>query len=80
MEEMLEVLLDGVTEPRLKLISGDEARALMILLGVLDDLARSDEIREAAGELRFRLASRLSEPGGLQGALADDGRAGAVLG
>ncbi|MET9466104.1 hypothetical protein ABZY44_15165 [Streptomyces sp. NPDC006544] len=81
MEEMLEVLLDGVTEPRLKLIGGDEARALMILLGVLDDQARSDEVRRAAGELRMRLASRLAEPAGLPGGLTDVApRAGTVLG
>ncbi|WP_328786191.1 MULTISPECIES: hypothetical protein [unclassified Streptomyces] len=59
MDEMLDVLLDGVTEPRLKLISGDEARALMILLGMLDDDAQSEEVRRAAGEMRLRLSSRL---------------------
>ncbi|CAM5666322.1 hypothetical protein SAVIM338S_06909 [Streptomyces avidinii] len=80
MEEMLEVLLDGVTEPRLKLICGDEARALMILLGVLDEQARSDEIRHAAGELRFRLAARLAEPAGLPAGPADAGRTRATLG
>ncbi|MGW6685415.1 hypothetical protein [Streptomyces sp. NPDC054961] len=81
MEEMLEVLLDGVTEPRLKLISGDEGRALMILLGVLDDQAWSDEVRRSAGELRMRLAARLAEPAGLPGGRADvSARAGAVLG
>ncbi|MFB6584027.1 hypothetical protein ACFCYC_42635 [Streptomyces sp. NPDC056402] len=60
MDEMLDVLLDGVTEPRLKLISGDEARALMVLLGVLDDDGQSEEVRRAAGEMRFRLGSRLA--------------------
>ncbi|MFD4865316.1 hypothetical protein [Streptomyces sp. NPDC058412] len=60
MDEMLDVLLDGVTGPRLKLISGDEARALMILLGVLDDDAQPEEVRHAAGEMRFRLGSRLA--------------------
>ncbi|MCX4546983.1 hypothetical protein [Streptomyces sp. NBC_01565] len=39
MDDMLDMLLDGVTEPRLKLICGDEARDLMVLLGVLDDHA-----------------------------------------
>ncbi|GGS39561.1 hypothetical protein Snoj_28090 [Streptomyces nojiriensis] len=62
MDEMLDVLLDGVTEPRLKLISGDEARALMILLGVLDDDAQPEEVRHAAGEMRFRIGSRLAQP------------------
>uniref|UniRef100_A0AAU2JZY0 Uncharacterized protein n=1 Tax=Streptomyces sp. NBC_00049 TaxID=2903617 RepID=A0AAU2JZY0_9ACTN len=60
MDDMLDVLLDGVTEPRLKLISGDEARALMVLLGVLDDEEQPEEIRRAAGEMRFRLSSRLA--------------------
>ncbi|WP_405680750.1 hypothetical protein OG239_03390 [Streptomyces sp. NBC_00868] len=60
MDDMLDVLLDGVTEPRLKLISGDEARALMDLLGVLDDDVQPEEIRRAAGEMRFRLGSRLA--------------------
>ncbi|MFD6969212.1 hypothetical protein OG756_40040 [Streptomyces sp. NBC_01310] len=60
MDDLLDVLLDGVTEPRLKLISGDEARALMVLLGVLDDEARSEEVRRAAGEMRARLAARLA--------------------
>ncbi|MGZ9928564.1 hypothetical protein ACXNSR_01585 [Streptomyces sp. NC-S4] len=60
MDEMLDVLLDGVTEPRLKLISGDEARALMVLLGLLDDDAQPEEVRRAAGEMRLRLGSRLA--------------------
>lgn len=59
---MLDVLLDGLTEPRLKLISEDEARALMVLLGTLDDDAQSDEVRYAAGEMRFRIGSRLALP------------------
>lgn len=58
--DLLDVLLDGVTEPRLKLISADEARALMVLLGLLDDAAQPEEIRRAAGDLRFRLAARLA--------------------
>ncbi|THA81186.1 hypothetical protein [Streptomyces sp. A0592] len=62
MDEMLDVLLDGLTEPRLKLISEDEARALMVLLGTLDDDAQSDEVRYAAGEMRFRIGSRLALP------------------
>ncbi|WP_406076292.1 hypothetical protein [Streptomyces virginiae] len=64
-EDLLDVLLDGVTEPRLKLLSGDEARALMVLLGVLDDDAQPEEVRRAAREMRFRIASRLALP--LQG-------------
>ncbi|MER5810246.1 hypothetical protein ABT143_18985 [Streptomyces sp. NPDC002033] len=64
MDEMLDVFLDGVTEPRLKLISADEARALMILLGELDDGVRPEVVRRAAGELRFRLSTRLAAPVG----------------
>ncbi|WP_030729313.1 hypothetical protein [Streptomyces sp. NRRL S-237] len=62
MDEMLDVLLDGLTEPRLKLISEDEARALMVLLGLLDDAAHPEEVRQAAGEMRFRIGSRLALP------------------
>ncbi|MCX4960745.1 hypothetical protein [Streptomyces virginiae] len=61
-EDLLDVLLDGVTEPRLKLLSGDEARALMVLLGVLDDDAQHEEVRQAAREMRLRIASRLALP------------------
>ncbi|MBT2450820.1 hypothetical protein J7F03_27855 [Streptomyces sp. ISL-43] len=57
--ELLDVLLDGVTEPRLKLVSNDEARALMVLLGLLDDAERSEDIRRAATEMRSRPGSRL---------------------
>ncbi|MDA5281634.1 hypothetical protein ACWGHM_02400 [Streptomyces sp. NPDC054904] len=60
MDELLDVLLDGVTEPRLKLISGDEARALMVLLCVLEDDRQTEEVRRAAGEMRSRLVSRLA--------------------
>lgn len=58
--DLLDVFLDGVTEPRLKLISADEARALMVLLGLLDDAEQPEEVRRAAGDLRYRLASRLA--------------------
>ncbi|MGW6704332.1 hypothetical protein ACWGDE_05510 [Streptomyces sp. NPDC054956] len=58
--ELLDVLLDGVTEPRLKLVSNDEARALMVLLGLLDEAERPEEVRRAAGEMRSRLGERLS--------------------
>ncbi|MFF4317929.1 hypothetical protein [Streptomyces sp. NPDC001568] len=60
MDELLDVLLDGVTEPRLKLISGDEARALMVLLCVLEDDRQTEEVRRAAGEMRSRLVTRLA--------------------
>ncbi|WP_229338852.1 hypothetical protein [Streptomyces flavotricini] len=53
-------LFYGVTEARLKLISDDEARALMVLLGLLNDTVQSEEIRRAAGEMRFRIDSRLA--------------------
>ncbi|MCJ0874327.1 hypothetical protein [Streptomyces sp. AP-93] len=35
--DLLDAPLDGVTDPCLKLISRDEARAVMALLGLLDD-------------------------------------------
>ncbi|MFE4634538.1 hypothetical protein ACFRJ1_14360 [Streptomyces sp. NPDC056773] len=60
--DLLDVLLDGVTDARLKLISGDEARALMVLLAVLDDDQQPAEIRQAAMEMRFRIGSRLAVP------------------
>ncbi|MFI6006315.1 hypothetical protein ACIA98_39095 [Streptomyces sp. NPDC051366] len=58
--DLLDTLLDGVTEPRLKLISEDEARALKVLLGLLEDTAQSEDIRRAAGEMRFWIGSRLA--------------------
>ncbi|MGW3326274.1 hypothetical protein [Streptomyces virginiae] len=61
-EDLLDVLLDGVTEPRLKILSEDEARALMVLLGLLDDDTQSEDVRHAAGEMRFRIGSRLALP------------------
>ncbi|MGP3691116.1 hypothetical protein ACTVZO_41695 [Streptomyces sp. IBSNAI002] len=65
MEEMLDVLLDGATEPRLKLFSKDEAGALMVLLGVLEEHPPTEEIRLAASDMRFRLGSRLAwDPAG----------------
>ncbi|MFE4265411.1 hypothetical protein [Streptomyces sp. NPDC056883] len=55
-------LANGVTEPRLKLISGDEARAAMVLFGLLHDAEQPEEVRQAAVELRFRIGSRLAAP------------------
>ncbi len=60
--DVLDVLLDAATEQRLKLISGDEARALMVLLGLLESDEQPEEVRRAAGEMRFRIASRLGRP------------------
>ncbi len=60
--DLLDTLLEGVTEPRLKLISKDEARALMVLLGLLEDTDQAEDIRRAAGEMRFRIGSRLARP------------------
>ncbi|MFG2230467.1 hypothetical protein ACGFNX_10665 [Streptomyces sp. NPDC048723] len=53
--DLLDTLLDGVTEPRLKLISAvvDGAPRL------LDDTTQSEEIRRAAGEIRL-LGARLA--------------------
>lgn len=58
--ELLDILLDGATEQRLKLISEDEARALVVLLGLLDDDAQPEDIRRTASEMRCRLTSRLA--------------------
>ncbi|MCX4775577.1 hypothetical protein [Streptomyces sp. NBC_01264] len=57
--DLLDVLLDGVTEPRLKLISKDEARALMVLLGLLEDTEPPEDVRRAVVEMRVRIGSRL---------------------
>ncbi|MER6522956.1 hypothetical protein ACFWHQ_36665 [Streptomyces sp. NPDC060334] len=62
--ELLDILLDGVTGQRLKLISEDEARALIVLLGFLDDDRQDAEVRGAATEMRSRLGSRLGRPVG----------------
>ncbi|MDX6761075.1 MULTISPECIES: hypothetical protein [Streptomyces] len=58
--DLLDALLDGVTEPRLKLIGADEARALIVLLGLLEDEAQPEEVRRAAGDMRCRISSRLA--------------------
>ncbi|MFD9271617.1 hypothetical protein ACFWB1_37620 [Streptomyces goshikiensis] len=58
--DLLDTLLDGVSEPRLKLISADEGQALTVLLGPLDDAELPEDIRHAAGAMRFRLGSRLA--------------------
>ncbi|MFE5537074.1 hypothetical protein [Streptomyces sp. NPDC056492] len=58
--DLLDALLDGVSEPRLKLISADEARALIVLLGLLEEGDQDEEVRRAAGDMRFRLGSRLA--------------------
>ncbi|MFE9468713.1 hypothetical protein ACFYNW_34770 [Streptomyces virginiae] len=54
----------------MKLLTGDEARAAMMLLGALEEETRSKEVRAAAGEMRFRLGSRLAQPTPAAGALA----------
>ncbi|MFD3700323.1 hypothetical protein ACFWUZ_30060 [Streptomyces sp. NPDC058646] len=61
-EDFLGVLLDASAETRLKLITGDEARAIMMLLGALEEEGRSGEVRQAAEEMRLRLGSRLALP------------------
>ncbi|MEU6299547.1 hypothetical protein [Streptomyces erythrochromogenes] len=58
--DLLDALLDGVTEPRLKLIGADEARALIVLLGLLEDAGQPEEIRRAAGDMRYRISTRLA--------------------
>ncbi len=61
-EDFLGVLLDATTDTRLKLLTGDEARAVMMLLGTLENETRSAEVRQAAGRMRYRLVSRLALP------------------
>ncbi|MGW1771249.1 hypothetical protein [Streptomyces sp. NPDC002104] len=61
-EDFLGVLLDAVTDTRLKLLTGDEARAVMMLLGTLEEETRCEHVRAAAGEMRCRLGSRLALP------------------
>ncbi|MFF4644937.1 hypothetical protein [Streptomyces sp. NPDC001389] len=60
MLDLLDALLDTAPEPRLRLVSGDEARALMVLLGVLEEEASSEDVRRAATDMRFRIGSRLA--------------------
>ncbi|MGW6949470.1 hypothetical protein [Streptomyces xanthophaeus] len=62
-EDFLGVLLDAVTDARLKLLTGDGARAVMMLLGALEEETHSEEVRRAAaGEMRFRLGPRIALP------------------
>ncbi|MEU9028983.1 hypothetical protein AB0D46_15955 [Streptomyces sp. NPDC048383] len=61
-EDFLGVLLDAVTETRLRLLTSDEARAVTMRLGAPEEEVRSEEVRVAAGEMRFRLSSRLALP------------------
>lgn len=60
--DLLDVLLDGVTEPRLKLISEDEARALMVLLGLLEDTEQPEDVHRATGDQPL-LAGEVHEGG-----------------
>ncbi|OKK11354.1 hypothetical protein AMK16_32855 [Streptomyces sp. CB00455] len=69
-KNFLGVLLDALTETRLKLLTGDEARTVMMLLGAHEEETRSEEVRAAAGEMRFRLGSRLALPADTAGAAA----------
>ena len=61
-EDFLDVLLDATMGTRLKLPTGDEARAVMMLLRALEEEVRSEQVRLAAAEMRFRLGSRLALP------------------
>ncbi|MFG2394525.1 hypothetical protein ACGFYF_37390 [Streptomyces lavendulae] len=49
------------------MVSEDEARALMVLLGLLglldfDGVAQPEDVRHGAGAMRFRIGSRLALP------------------
>ncbi|MFE9803270.1 hypothetical protein ACFYP6_31200 [Streptomyces goshikiensis] len=57
--DWLDNLLDGVSEPRLRLVGTDEARAMTVLRGLIDDAEQLEDVRRASGEMRFRLGSRL---------------------
>ncbi|MCC0097678.1 hypothetical protein K7B10_23435 [Streptomyces flavotricini] len=60
--DLLDALLDGVSEPRLNLISEDEAPGVDGALGLLEDANQSEDIRRAAGEMRFRMAHASPNP------------------
>ncbi|MFD8146792.1 hypothetical protein [Streptomyces sp. NPDC059708] len=62
-EDFLNVLIDATADTRIKLVTADEARAIMVLLGALEDSACSRDVRLAATEMRSRLCSRLAAPG-----------------
>ncbi|MFK0239065.1 hypothetical protein [Streptomyces vinaceus] len=49
-----------MSEPRLKLISADEARAVIVLLSLLDDADQPEDVRRATGDMRFRFGSPLA--------------------
>ncbi|WP_329449261.1 hypothetical protein OG906_42530 (plasmid) [Streptomyces sp. NBC_01426] len=70
-EGFLGVLLDAATDTRFTLLTGDEARAVMMLLGALEEETRSQEVRAAAGEMRFRLGTRLARPATTKGLAAE---------
>ncbi|MGW7172287.1 hypothetical protein [Streptomyces xanthophaeus] len=61
-EDFLGVLLDAVTDTRLNRLTGDGARAAMMLLGALEEETHSEEVRAAAGEMRSRLGPRIALP------------------
>ncbi|GAA0300937.1 hypothetical protein GCM10010302_44400 [Streptomyces polychromogenes] len=61
-EDFLNVLIDATADTRVKLVTADEARAIMVLLGALEDCAGSRDVRLAATEMRSRLGSRLASP------------------
>lgn len=58
LDELLEVAVDT----RLVFLSGDEARAILILLAPLEAESSSQEVRQAAAEVRHRITSRLDRP------------------
>lgn len=51
--ELLDVLLNGVSGPRLKLISEDEAPPLMVLLGLLEDAEQGGATRRRRPRTRM---------------------------
>ncbi|WP_392895661.1 hypothetical protein [Streptomyces sp. LN699] len=50
-EDFLGLLLDTTTDTDLKLPTGNDAGTVMMLLGLLEEETRSEEVHAAAGEI-----------------------------
>ncbi|WP_329448908.1 hypothetical protein OG906_38285 (plasmid) [Streptomyces sp. NBC_01426] len=61
-EDFLGLLLDATTDTDLKLPTGNDAGTVMMLPGLLEEETRSEEVHDAAGQMRFCLGSRLVLP------------------
>ncbi|MFE2528036.1 hypothetical protein ACFXEL_27815 [Streptomyces sp. NPDC059382] len=56
--ELLEVAVDT----RLMFLTGDEAQAILMLLRPLEAESYSEDVRQAAAEMRHRIEARLHRP------------------